>query len=54
MNPPETAEISPPEVGELMSQLNRLLENVGSVVLGKSEVIKLAGGKVVDTVREAA
>jgi MoxR-like ATPase len=42
MNAPETAELSIPEVGELMAQLNRLLENVGSVVLGKPEVIKLA------------
>src|SRR4051794_33738659 len=42
MNSPETAELSIPEVGELMAQLNRLLENVGSVVLGKPEVIKLA------------
>src|SRR4051794_19112952 len=42
MNSPETAELSIPEVGELMSHLNRLLENVGTVVLGKPEVIKLA------------
>src|SRR6186713_1503230 len=42
MNSPETAELSMPDVGELMAQLHRLLENVGSVVLGKPEVIKLA------------
>jgi MoxR-like ATPase len=34
--------MSPPEVDELLALLNRLLENIGSVVLGKPEVIKLA------------
>src|SRR6516225_2052377 len=42
MNSPQTSETSAPDVDELMSQLNRLLENIASVVLGKSEVIKLA------------
>ena len=32
----------PPAADELMALLNRLLDNVGSVVLGKPEVIKLA------------
>jgi MoxR-like ATPase len=34
--------MSSPDVDELMTQLNRLLENISSVVLGKSDVIKLA------------
>jgi MoxR-like ATPase len=34
--------MSPPDVAELMALLNRLQENIGSVVLGKPEVIKLA------------
>jgi MoxR-like ATPase len=34
--------MSPPDVDELLSLLNRLLENIGSVVLGKPEVIRLA------------
>jgi MoxR-like ATPase len=34
--------VSVPDVDELMSMLNRLLENIGSVVLGKPEIIKLA------------
>jgi MoxR-like ATPase len=42
MNSPPAAEVSAPAVDDLMSLLNRLLENVGSVVLGKPEVIKLA------------
>jgi MoxR-like ATPase len=42
MNSPQTSEMSPPDVDELLSLLNRLLENIGSVVLGKPEVIKLA------------
>lgn len=42
MHSPPTAEVSAPDVDELMPMLNRLLENVGSVVLGKPEVIKLA------------
>src|SRR3954470_8739000 len=42
MNAPETAEVSAPKADELQSLLNRLLDNVGSVVLGKAEVIKLA------------
>ncbi len=33
---------SPPDVDELMSLLNRLLDNIGLVVLGKPDVIKLA------------
>jgi len=42
MNSPQTSEMSAADVDELMSTLNRLLENVGTVVLGKPEVIKLA------------
>jgi MoxR-like ATPase len=42
MNAPQTSEMSAPDVDELMSLLNRLLDNIGSVVLGKPEVIKLA------------
>src|SRR4029077_340027 len=42
MNSPQTSEISAADVDELLALLNRLLENVGSVVLGKPEVIKLA------------
>src|SRR4051812_43436885 len=42
MSAPETIETSTPAADELMAMLNRLLENVGSVVLGKPEVIKLA------------
>src|SRR5215469_13695113 len=42
MNSPQASEMSAPDVDELVSLLNRLLENVGSVVLGKPEVIKLA------------
>jgi MoxR-like ATPase len=34
--------MSSPDTDELMSLLNRLLENIGTVVLGKTEVIKLA------------
>jgi MoxR-like ATPase len=34
--------MSPPDVDELLALLNRLLENIGSVVLGKPDVIKLA------------
>src|SRR5882757_9572023 len=42
MNSPQITEPSSPEVDELMPLLTRLMENVGSVVLGKPEVIKLA------------
>src|SRR5262245_62794849 len=42
MSSTQASEISPPDVDELMSLLNRLLDNIGSVVLGKPEVIKLA------------
>src|ERR1700751_466596 len=42
MNSPQTSEMSSPDVDELMAQLNRFLENIGSVVLGKPEPIKLA------------
>ncbi|HMB04435.1 MAG TPA: AAA family ATPase, partial [Isosphaeraceae bacterium] len=42
MHSPPPAEVSAPDVDELMPMLNRLLENVGSVVLGKPEVTKLA------------
>jgi MoxR-like ATPase len=42
MNPPPTSEVSAPDIDDMISLLNRLLDNVGSVVLGKPEVIKLA------------
>jgi MoxR-like ATPase len=42
MNAPETAEASPLAMGDLTSMLDRLLANVGSVVLGKPDVIRLA------------
>jgi MoxR-like ATPase len=42
MNSPQTSEMSVPDVDELLSLVNRLLENIGSVVLGKPEVTKLA------------
>ena len=42
MNSSQTSELSVPSADELQSMLNRLAENVGSVVLGKPEVIKLA------------
>jgi len=42
MNSPQISELSSPDLDELMSLLNRLMENISSVVLGKHEVIKLA------------
>ena len=42
MNSPEIAELSAPTADALMVMLNRLLDNIGSVVLGKPEVIRLA------------
>src|SRR5947209_7590228 len=42
MNSPPTAEVAAPSTEELLSLLSRLLDNIGSVVLGKPEVIKLA------------
>lgn len=42
MNSPQTAEVSAPAVDDLMVLLNKLLENIASVVLGKNEAIKLA------------
>jgi MoxR-like ATPase len=36
-----TAELSTPELSELLPLLDRLTENIGSVVLGKPDVIKL-------------
>jgi MoxR-like ATPase len=42
MNSPQTSELASADLDELMSLLNRLIDNVGSVVLGKPEVIKLA------------
>ncbi|WP_406700354.1 MoxR family ATPase [Singulisphaera sp. Ch08] len=42
MNSPQTSEMASPDLDELMSLLNRLLENVATVVLGKPEIIKLA------------
>ena len=42
MNLPQTSEMSTLDLDEVTSLLNRLLENVCSVVLGKPDVIKLA------------
>ncbi|MFO0889580.1 MAG: AAA family ATPase [Isosphaeraceae bacterium] len=42
MNSPQTIEANAPALSELHALSNRLLENVGTVVLGKAEVIKLA------------
>jgi MoxR-like ATPase len=42
MNSPQTSEVTAPAAADIMPMLNRLLDNVGSVVLGKPEVIKLA------------
>lgn len=42
MNAIQTAETASPPLGELLSLTNRLMENVGSVVLGKPDVIRLA------------
>ena len=42
MTSSQTTEMSAPAAVELRTMLNRLLDNVGLVVLGKSEVIKLA------------
>ena len=42
MNAPETTELTAPAADAIATMLNRLLDNVGSVVLGKPEVIKLA------------
>src|SRR5689334_18858981 len=42
MNSPRMAEAPAPSIEEYMPLLDRLLENVGLVVLGKPEVIKLA------------
>src|SRR5271165_7161594 len=42
MNAPQTIETAPSTRDELQALCNRLLDNVGQVVLGKSEVIKLA------------
>jgi MoxR-like ATPase len=42
MSLPLTTETAAPTVDDLQSLLNRLLDNVGSVVLGKPDVIRLA------------
>ncbi len=42
MSSSPTAEMTAPEIDVLMPMLNRLLENVGLVVLGKPDVIKLS------------
>jgi MoxR-like ATPase len=42
MSSPQTTEVTAPAADDVMSMLNRLLDNVGSVVLGKPEPIKLA------------
>jgi MoxR-like ATPase len=42
MNAPQTAEMPARAARDLTPLLNRLIENVGSVVLGKTEVIRLA------------
>lgn len=42
MTSPQTAEVAAPAVDDLLPLLNKLLDNVATVVLGKQEVIKLA------------
>ena len=42
MSSPPTAEVAAPSTEELLSLLNRLIDHIGSVVLGKPEVIRLA------------
>jgi MoxR-like ATPase len=42
MTSPETAELASPPIEDLMGMLQRLLDNVAKVVLGKPEVIRLA------------
>jgi MoxR-like ATPase len=42
MNAPQISDPAVPDLDELFSVSNRLIENIGVVVLGKSEVIRLA------------
>jgi MoxR-like ATPase len=42
MNATQTTETASPPLDELLSLTNRLMENIGSVVLGKPDVIRLA------------
>ena len=42
MNSSQASDLSEADLDDLMSLLHRLLDNIGSVVLGKPEVIKLA------------
>ena len=42
MNAPQVSDPAVPDLDELFSVSNRLIENIGKVVLGKSEVIRLA------------
>src|SRR5262245_51500379 len=42
MTLPQTAEVPAPAVDDLLPILNKLLDNVATVVLGKPEVIRLA------------
>src|SRR5207248_9162512 len=42
MNLPQTAEIAPPSAVSPQANLQRLVETVGAVVLGKPDVIRLA------------
>jgi MoxR-like ATPase len=42
MNATQTTETASPALDELLSLTNRLMENIGSVVLGKPDVIRLA------------
>jgi MoxR-like ATPase len=42
MNASQMTETASPSIGELLSLANRLMEKVGSVVLGKPDVIRLA------------
>lgn len=42
MNATQITETAPPTLDELLSLTNRLMENIGSVVLGKPDVIRLA------------
>src|SRR5215216_4178278 len=42
MNSPQLAEMDAPSIDDLMPVLDRLLRNIESVVLGKTDVIRLA------------
>ncbi len=42
MNAPQVSDLAVPDLDDLFSVSNRLIENIGIVVLGKSDVIRLA------------